>query len=251
MSKENLTTTEETITRQSLSNRVVHALVGSSTVMLIITGMGQMPFYKRYKIADLPGLGWLGSYEITLWLHYFFAMVLMGAVMYHLVYHGLRREFAILPKKGDVKHSIHVIWAMIRGHREPPSEKYLPEQRLAYAFLAFAIALTVVTGLIKVYTNVPGWNVSDSLHFWSAQLHNLGFFLVILGIIGHLSAFLFKPNRKLLGGMWHGQVCAHYTINRHAYWHEGVRKANGVLTQHPEILHCQSEEEPTKEPKGD
>ncbi len=240
-----------TITRQSRSNRIVHALVASSTFGLIVTGLGQMPFYSRYKIADIPGLTWLGSYEITLWLHYLFAFVLMGAVTYHILYHALRREFAILPKRGDFKHSLQVIGAMVRGQKEPPSEKYLPEQRLAYAFIAFAIGLTIVTGLIKVYTNVPGWNVSDGMHFWSAQLHNLGFFLVFMGIIAHLAAFLFKPNRKLLGGMRHGQVEAHYTLERHAHWKEGVQKARSALAGQtpPESAAPKPPEEET--PKGD
>lgn len=225
------------VERQSLSNRIVHALTASSIFMLIITGIGQMPAYKRYMVSDIPGLGWTGSYDITLWLHYLFAFVLMGVAAYHVSIHTLRREFDILPKRGDFKHSVLVIWAMIRGHREPPSEKYLPEQRLAYGFMVFAVGLVIVTGFIKMAKNLPGWNLSDGMHFWMAQLHNLGMVLVILGIVGHLSAFLFKPNRKLLPAMWHGKVCAHYTLDRHAHWHEGVRKANAVVAQHTELLH--------------
>ena len=36
---------------------------------LALTGMGQMPIFSRYYIADLPGLGWLGNYQITAALH--------------------------------------------------------------------------------------------------------------------------------------------------------------------------------------
>lgn len=43
--------------------------------------------YKRYYIADLPGLGWTADYSTTLMVHYFAAMVLFFAVTFHLVFH--------------------------------------------------------------------------------------------------------------------------------------------------------------------
>jgi hypothetical protein len=43
---------------------------------LALTGMGQMPIFSRYYIADLPGLGWLGNYQITAALH-----LALGAVL--------------------------------------------------------------------------------------------------------------------------------------------------------------------------
>jgi len=44
---------------------------------LALTGMGQMPIFSRYYIADLPGLSWLGDYEITAALHLALAAVLL------------------------------------------------------------------------------------------------------------------------------------------------------------------------------
>ena len=44
---------------------------------LALTGMGQMPIFSRYYIADLPGLGWLGDYETTAALHLALAAVLL------------------------------------------------------------------------------------------------------------------------------------------------------------------------------
>jgi cytochrome b subunit of formate dehydrogenase len=213
------------IKRQSLSNRIVHWTIAVSVFGLIFSGIGQLPAYKRYKLADLSAMAWTADYQITLWIHYVFAIALLAAVAYHITAHGLRREFDILPKKGDFKASLQVIWAMIRSKEEPPSGKYLPEQRLAYGFIAFALLLLIVTGLIKMAKNVAGWNIPDALHLWTAQLHNLGMILVILGIVGHLAAFLFKPNRKLLSAMFSGKVEADYAIHRHALWQEGVKEA--------------------------
>ncbi|MDR2638255.1 MAG: cytochrome b/b6 domain-containing protein [Helicobacteraceae bacterium] len=213
------------IKRQSLSNRIVHWTIALSVFGLIFSGIGQLPAYKRYKLSDLIAMAWTADYQITLIVHYIFAIILLGAAAYHIAFHTMRREFAIVPKNGDFKASLKVIWAMIRAKEEPPSEKYLPEQRLAYGFIAFSLLLLIVTGLIKMAKNVAGWNIPDWLHFWTAQLHNLGMILIMLGVAGHLAAFLFKPNRKLLSAMFSGKVAADYALHRHSLWKEGVKEA--------------------------
>jgi len=30
-----------------------------TVIFLVLSGFGQMPIFKRYYIADIPGLGWL------------------------------------------------------------------------------------------------------------------------------------------------------------------------------------------------
>ena len=43
-----------------------------------LTGFGQMPIFKRYYIADIPGLGWLAQFYVTHFLHYLFGALLLG-----------------------------------------------------------------------------------------------------------------------------------------------------------------------------
>ncbi|WP_449241904.1 4Fe-4S ferredoxin [Desulfovibrio sp.] len=47
---------------------------------LALTGMAQMPIFKRYYIADLPGLGWLADYYLTNKLHYALAAALLAVM---------------------------------------------------------------------------------------------------------------------------------------------------------------------------
>ncbi|MCK9337030.1 MAG: cytochrome b/b6 domain-containing protein [Arcobacteraceae bacterium] len=220
------------IQRQSLSNRIVHALTAISIFGLFFTGFGQMPVYKRYMLNEVPFMAWSADYHITLWWHYLFSVILIGVVFYHLTYHFLRKEYDILPKKGDMKHSAEVIKAMITGKEEPPSEKYLPEQRIGYAFIAFWIVVMIITGIIKAIKNVSGIDMSLEALFWTAQIHNLGFMMLILGVIGHLAAFLFKPNRRLLPAMLWGKICSCYAKSRHSQWEEGVQQSKEVLKHH-------------------
>lgn len=212
------------IYRQPLPNRFVHWGIAISIIMLIISGLGQMPLYSRYLVKQPFGTKWLTSYEITLWVHYVFAAVLMFFIAYHIVFHLIRKEFSLLPKKGDIKGSLLVLKAMLLRQKEPPSEKYLPEQRLTYAYFAFAIALVVITGFIKVIKNIIGVQPSNGILLWGAQLHNLATVLIIIGIILHLGAFIVKDNRKLLPGMFTGYVDKKYVKERHSLWYKELNR---------------------------
>lgn len=212
------------IRRHGFSVRFVHWTVAVSTFLLIFSGMGQMPIYKRYMVDQLPGLGWTSDYSITLAIHYWAAAALILAVVYHLVYHGLRRDFAILPRRGDVKESGRIIMAMLGRGEEPDNDKYLAEQRLAYAFIGFSLLLVIVTGVIKVLKNLLQFSFSEGVVFWATTLHNVGMFLIIIGVMAHLGAFLFKDNRFLLPGMFTGKVDLDYARRRHRLWSEQMDK---------------------------
>lgn len=44
---------------------------------LALTGAAQMPIFKRYYVADVPGLGWLNDFYLTHVLHYVLAAALL------------------------------------------------------------------------------------------------------------------------------------------------------------------------------
>lgn len=219
------------IQRQSLQNRIVHWGIALSTFSLIITGLFQLPIAKRYMINELPFMAWSGDYHASLVAHYVAAVFFVFFIIFHLYFHIARREFDIFPKKGDFKKSVLIIKAMFFKGVEPPSEKYLPEQRLAYAFIGFVLLLLLITGLIKSFKNLAGFNLSQDAYFWVAQLHNLGFVLIIFGIIAHLAAFVIKANRPLLSAMFSGKVDAHYILHRHSLDEKSCKEAKKALEQ--------------------
>ncbi|WP_299978688.1 hypothetical protein [Desulfobacula sp.] len=53
-------------------------------LFITLSGFGQMPIFKRYYIADLPGLGWLAQFYVTHIMHYIAAIVLITLVIYIL-----------------------------------------------------------------------------------------------------------------------------------------------------------------------
>jgi len=63
--------------------------------LLAVSGFAQMPIFKRYYIADLPGLGWLAQYYVTHLLHYLAAALLLGIVAYAVTGFLLDRRRAL------------------------------------------------------------------------------------------------------------------------------------------------------------
>jgi formate dehydrogenase gamma subunit len=213
---------ENKVYRQSLSNRLVHWITAVSIIILIISGLGQMPIYKRYNVIKLPGAEWLGDYSITLILHYMAAIILIFIVFYHMFVHLIQKQFDIFPKQGDGRESIKIIKAMLTRGEEPPSEKYLAEQRLAYAAIGMTVLSFIITGLIKMAKNLDFISIAHPIVYWSTMIHNIATFVMIFLIVGHMAAFLIKANRKLLPGMFSGYVDKEYVKHRHSLWYKRI-----------------------------
>ena len=71
--------------------------------MMTISGFGQMPIFKRYYMADIPGLEWLAKYYITHYLHYLFAIMFLSLISYiSMEYFLTKREKLIITTSGYV-----------------------------------------------------------------------------------------------------------------------------------------------------
>lgn len=85
-------------------NRPVRWLYLTTTFFLVLTGFGQMPIFKRYYIADIPGLGWLAEFFVTHYIHYLGAIMLLAVVAYSLTdYLMVRRSSRRLTTSGSVR----------------------------------------------------------------------------------------------------------------------------------------------------
>lgn len=206
------------VSRHSLTVRLTHWVVALSGLALVFSGFGALPMYGRYNLAKIPGLHWTGDFGIQLVLHYVMAIFFTAAIFFHLVFHLRRREFAALPKKGDLKESVEIVKAMVTGDQEPPSGKFLAEQRLAYAAIGLASVVLVVTGLIKTYKNA-GIYTLDPRFLQSVTLtHTLATLIFMILFLFHVAAFLIRANRPLLESMFTGKVRRDYAEHRHSKW---------------------------------
>ena len=121
---------------------------------MAFTGLGQMPIFKRYYIADIPGMGWTADFFLTHYLHYIGAILLLGLVVYSILDFLLtgRREFRLTA-------SAYVRILLLAG--------------------------IVITGIFRVLKNLPDVVFSPSFTLFIDIAH-LGFMMFYL-----LAALLF------------------------------------------------------------
>ncbi len=104
------------------------------TLLFFITmsGFAQMPIFKRYYIADIPGFGWLAKFYITHILHYTMAFLLIVFVFYVLFNLLLTRSVS---KKIAISGYIH----------------------------AFIIIGLIISGVLMMVKNLPGIYMNHSM----------------------------------------------------------------------------------------
>jgi cytochrome b subunit of formate dehydrogenase len=209
----------ETVRRHGPVELIEHWVVAVSGFLLLFSGFGEMPMYKRYMVTQIPGLGWSGDFFIHLKIHYLAGMVFVSAMVFHALYHGWLGHRGLLPRKGDLRASALTVLSLLGFGQEPKSHKYLPEQRLAYAYLGGVGLVLVITGLVKVWKNLPEASLPPWLVTAATLIHTIATVFFLMGVLAHLAALLFKANRPLVRSVFTGRVAADYVRERHALWH--------------------------------
>jgi len=75
--------------------------------ILTLTGFGQMPIFKRYYIADIPGLGWLAQFFVTHYIHYLAAVLFLAFAAYMIMdYLVLKRKSRRMTATGYVRGAL-------------------------------------------------------------------------------------------------------------------------------------------------
>ncbi|SEM65320.1 Cytochrome b subunit of formate dehydrogenase [Syntrophus gentianae] len=213
------------IVRHSAVELIEHWGIALSGLVLLLTGLFQLPMAQRYYITSLPGLSWSGDYFISLQVHYLASVIFIALAFFHLVYHGIRGDRGMIPRKGDIRTSVTVIKSFFGKGEEPPFSKYLPEQRLAYAGMAGIIAMLILSGLVKTWKNVYAPDMPLSIVLTATWVHNVFFVLFILAFLGHIAAIILKPNRPLVRGIFTGAVRLDYARHRHPLWLAEIERA--------------------------
>lgn len=224
------------VVRHSYLVMMQHWLVALSGLVLLFSGFGQLPVYKRYMLNTVPGFSWASDFILQFKIHMIAALIFTFAGIFHLVYHYIEGGRSIMPMKGDLRESIHIIKAMIRGEKEPPHGKFLAEQRLAYALIGFSIILLILTGFLKLTDNLPGVEMPYWFLFWNTMIHNIATVLFFLAFIAHIGAFIIKANWPLFSSMFSGKVKLEYAEERHPLWMDEIRR--GVATRNKMMAEC-------------
>lgn len=208
------------VNRHSPVELAEHWLLGLSGLVLIFSGFGELPMYKRYMVTQLPLLSWAGDFHIQLKIHYLAAIVFVSVLLFHFLYHGLAGHRGLIPQKGDLRGSVRTVLAMFGMGEEPKADKFLPEQRYAYAYMAVIGGILVLTGIVKVVKNLDGVLLPPGLVTAVTLVHTFGTIFFLLGVMAHLGALFIKANRPLIRAIFTGKVDADYARERHEIWWE-------------------------------
>lgn len=217
------------VLRHSPVELAEHWILAISGLLLIFSGFGELPMYKRYMVTQIPGLAWAGDFFINLKIHYLAGIAFVSIMVFHALYHGWLGHQGLIPRKGDVKASLITILSMFGFGEEPKSDKYLPEQRLAYAYLGGVGFILVLTGMVKVIKNLPGVYLSPTLITSTTLIHTFATIFFLLGVLAHLAALIFKVNRPLVRSIFTGEVDLKYVKERHTVWHEELMRKSAEV----------------------
>ncbi|WP_432735255.1 iron-sulfur cluster-binding protein [Maridesulfovibrio sp. FT414] len=133
-----------------MNNRFILLLFKVSVFFMALTGMAQMPIFKRYYISDLPGLGWLADFYLTNKLHYMFAAVLLFLSFYLVTEYLVKvRPLSRLTTSGLWRALFYLMVFVTGGLRvlkNLPSMTFDPYFVMLFdwAHLGFAILLGIV-----------------------------------------------------------------------------------------------------------
>ena len=222
--KEKIIKDGKAILRHSPIELIEHWVLALSGLLLIFSGFGELPMYKRYMVTQIPGLGWAGDFFVNLKIHYLAGIVFVSIMVFHAIFHGWLGHQGLLPQKGDFKASLITILSMFGFGKEPKSDKYLAEQRLAYAYLGGIGLILVLTGIVKVLKNLPGVYLPPVLITSMTLTHTFSTILFLLGVLAHLAALIFKVNRPLVRSIFTGEVDAEYVQDRHTIWYDELMR---------------------------
>lgn len=132
-----------------------------SLFMATLTGFGQMPIFKRYYIADIPGLGWLAQFYVTHFLHYLFGTVLLAVLGYVVVgwalgAFGKRRLTRLAKGRGVILFGI-LLTGVLLALKNFSGYLYPPAMIIALDLIHLALVMIwLVFSLIAVIAR-KGW----------------------------------------------------------------------------------------------
>jgi hypothetical protein len=132
--------------------------------MMGLTGFGQMPIFKRYYIADIPGLAWTADYYLTHTLHYLGAILLFFLFVYmSVIYVGSMRQSYTFSRAAYVRIVLLaaiVLTGIFRVLKNLPDIVFSPgfTMFIDISHLVFMMLL-MVCGIVFTITQ-KGWLVS-------------------------------------------------------------------------------------------
>ena len=210
---------DHVILRYRWKQRIVHALLASSFVLLLLTGL----------VVLWGPLGFLGAGGWTRYVHRIGAVIFMAVPIVYLVMDRKGAKELVYDSfrydKDDLEW-LKNIWRYFLGHAVdmPPQGRLNAGQKLHHAAVIIISAGVVISGLIMWL--LKQW-LSEGMLAWTAVIHDISMLLLTLFLIGHL---YFTYVYKALSGMTTGWVEEVEARIEHPKWVEELEAEGAVAT---------------------
>jgi hypothetical protein len=133
-------------------------LLRMSVFLLALSGLGQMPIFKRYYLADIPGLGWLADFALLHLLHYGAAAVFLLVIFHRGAFN------AILLRKG------------------------LYRPGLLDLSITGVIGAIILTGVMRVLKNFPSFSLTPGEALFADLVHLAA--VIVFGLLAMIRAMM-------------------------------------------------------------
>jgi heme A synthase len=125
-----------------------------SIALLILSGLAQMPLFKRYYISEIPGLGWTADYHFNHVLHYLAAAVLLFIIFkWAAAFLKTKKPRPQLTTSGLIRtglFSLIIITGFLRAVKNLQDFYFSPAATTAIIWIHLAAGL--ILGFMAIYS---------------------------------------------------------------------------------------------------
>lgn len=229
----------QTHERFTLSDRVQHALMAISFLVLTVTGLPQKFIYRGNRYLD-DLIDVMGGLEAVRVLHRGAATVLMLVTVYHLLAVAYRVfvrrvSLSMLPRYQDVVDGLRAVrYNLGLANERPRTDRYTWEEKVEYWSLIWGTLVMIATGFML-------WNPVATARFLPGQfipaaqvVHGGEALLAILAVlVWHFySVHLRHFNRS----MFTGRMTEHEMAEEHPLELERIRAEQARQADDPLVL---------------
>jgi cytochrome b subunit of formate dehydrogenase/nitrate/TMAO reductase-like tetraheme cytochrome c subunit len=207
--------------RMTLNDRIQHALMFSSFIILAITGF-MLKYPDAWWVVPIRQIS--GKFFVVRSiLHRIAGAVMIAISLYHLFYvivtkHGRRFVRDISPAPKDIAD----VWTNVRyiagvSKRKPLFDRFGYIEKAEYWALVWGVIIMGATGIVMWFDNYfislftkLGWDVSRTIHFYEAVLATLAI------LVWHFYYVILNPDVYPMSTAWiTGKISEHEMADEH------------------------------------
>jgi cytochrome b subunit of formate dehydrogenase len=193
--------------RMNLSERIQHATMALSFIVLVITGF-MLRYPDSWWVSHITDLS-TDAFIYRSWIHRIAAIVMVSVCLYHIYYvlftkRGRELIIDLLPRFKDFTDAIGVAkYNLGFDKTKPLLDRFSYVEKAEYWALVWGTIVMTITGVLMwVYIDVAGlftkteWDIARTIHYYEAWLA----FLAI--VIWHFYFVIFNPDIYPMNLAW-------------------------------------------------